>query len=94
MPLYRFTGPTAWVYPETKDESGRNLGIVEPGDVRPFAEAPDHMWMPAPDGSGEARPEPASEPAPAPEPEAEPEAEAEPAPDGPQPDPSAYIPGA
>jgi len=78
--LYRFTG-TERVYPETRDAAGRHLGLVEPGDVRPFEAAPDGMWTPA--DSEEAAPEPEAEPA-APEP----------APDGPQPAAPAVIPGA
>ena len=83
MPAFRFTGLVPFVYPESRDALGRNVGQVEPGDVREFAEAPDYMWVPA-DGA-EAPTEPAEEPAePAPEP----------APDGPQPAAPAVIPGA
>lgn len=44
MPSYEFQGLTSFVYPETRDAAGRPLGTVNPGDVRDFGAAPDHMW--------------------------------------------------
>ena len=81
MPLYRFAGPGPYVYPETRDAHGRNVGQAEPGDVREFEQAPDPMWVPA-DGT-EAPAQPADQPA-----------GPEPALDGPQPAAPAVIPGA
>jgi hypothetical protein len=52
MPLYRFSGLVSHVYPETRDALNHPLGLVEPGDEREFEQPPDHLWVPAGDGSG------------------------------------------
>jgi hypothetical protein len=88
MPPYRFAGPYPMTYPETRDTSGRILGLVGIGARRDLGEAPDRWWHEDPDGTdgtqedGAAQPEtPSGEAAP-------------PAPDGPVPAPPAVAPGA
>jgi len=45
MPAYEFTGLVQMVYPESRDATGRNLGLVDPGDRRFFDDGPpDHLW--------------------------------------------------
>lgn len=54
MPSFEFQGFTETVYPDTRDVNGRNLGIVQPGDIRMFDDAPDWLWVPViPPGTSE-----------------------------------------
>lgn len=44
MPEYESTAPYGMTYPESKDAQGRNLGLVQPGDIRDLDEPPDQWW--------------------------------------------------
>ena len=93
MPSYLYIGPGERAYTGGRDASGRNIGLVQPGDIRIFDEPPaDGFWVPEippRDGeSGEGEGE-------TPDPGAEGDA-GEPGdgtPPGPQPAPPAVIPG-
>jgi len=49
MPEMIFAGPCALHYPENKDAQGRNLSLVQPGDIRDLDGPPDHWWREATD---------------------------------------------
>jgi hypothetical protein len=47
MPEFTYAGPGGRAYTELRDEDGVITGLVEPGDTRNLAEAPDQFWLPA-----------------------------------------------
>lgn len=49
MPEMIFAAPYPMHYPENKDAAGRNLALVEPGDIRDLDGPPDHWWREATD---------------------------------------------
>lgn len=48
MPEFAYLGPAAH-YPESRDEHGRLIGGVNPGDVRSTDKPLDHHWYPLED---------------------------------------------
>lgn len=47
MPSFIFCGPYPTAYTGGRDANGRNLGLVEPGDIRLFDDSPpDRYWTP------------------------------------------------
>ena len=49
MPEYVSTAPYGLNYTEGRDLQGRNLGLVQPGDIRDLDEPPDQWWREATD---------------------------------------------
>lgn len=79
MPDFTYDGPGVRFYTEGRDAQGRNLGEVEPGDIRDLERAPDQWWhettdeagqAPGADGGTGSGPVPPSAPAPVPVPAA------------------------
>jgi hypothetical protein len=47
LPAFRFADTAERVYPFLQNSDGEFVGLVKPGAVQNFAEAPDYRWIPA-----------------------------------------------